>query len=168
MVAYSKRAPLPTVKRCAGRCGRSLPIEQFDDDLSKGATGTQSYCPQCKADNTREAKWLKDYGLRPGRVLACLDLQVGRCPCGGALEYAIQHGSQARWSLAVDWDRRTGEVRGLMHAQCKRRPPRRASALLRLYYESPPMRAVYDGVPHIAPCSGLADTQLDLGLGGLA
>ena len=131
--------------------------------------GRQSYCPECKADNTREARWLRFYGLRPGRAQACLELQHNTCPlCGGHLDFEVKRGALRKWTLHIDHDHDTGEVRGLLHSLCNMSPPPNALASARWleYCLNPPMRQAHGGVPLIAPITGLGEAQLDLALEG--
>lgn len=158
------KGPLPAKKKCAGRCARVLPLTAFNID-NEAADNRQSYCSECKADSTREARWLRQYGLLPGRAQACLELQENCCPiCGTSLDFEVKRGALRKWTLHVDHDHDTGEVRGLVHMQCNISPPAGAEASARWlkYCTSPPMREAYGGVPLIAPVSGLGEAQLDL------
>lgn len=159
-------APFPAKKRCAGRCARVLPLNYFHHD-AEADDGRQSYCPECKAHNTREARWLKYYGLRAGRAQRCLEIQNNACPlCGGALDFDVKRGVLRKWSLHVDHDHETGEVRGLLHMQCNISPPAGVltSARWLEYCGNPPMREAHGGMPLIAPVSGLGEAQLDLAI----
>lgn len=164
MTARSKRPAYVAARKCRGPCKRVLPLSAFDLDASAN-DGRQAYCPECKADATRVARWLKQYGLTESRAQACLMLQNDVCPiCAAHLDFRVRQGRARGWTVCVDHDHETGEVRGLVHNLCNLSPPQnaKASALWLEYCLNPPMREVHGGVPLIAPMSGLGEQQIEL------
>jgi hypothetical protein len=144
----------PGFKRCAGWCGRTLALAEYNfDRYSKD--GRQAYCPDCKARATRDARWLKLYNLLPGRAARCLEVQGGKCPiCLLPLSLEIQRAGEGTPGdeCTVDHCHSSGEVRGLLHNRCNRDPQNEAyAARWREYRRSPPMRAAQDGKVLHAP-----------------
>ncbi len=137
-------------KRCAGGCGRMLPLEAYNLD-SYAADGRQSYCPVCKARWTRAAAWERKYGLTVQMAAKTLEVQGGNCPiCGLRLDPN---------AAVVDHDHDDEEVLGLLHGPCNSSPPTKLTreAWAR-YHENPPVRQANGGKPLYRP--GTREGQL--------
>lgn len=153
----SSRLPRAT-KRCAGTCRRLLPIKaEFFHRDEQSLDGHQSYCKDCKARATLEARWLREYGITPRLAQQCLSLQGDACPvCMGVLDFSMR--------VHVDHDHDTEEVRGFLHGPCNTGPPKNGegASRWRTYCDEPPMRRANGGDPLIRMGSGLALAQLEL------
>ncbi len=158
------RSPYVAKRRCRGSCRRVLPLTAYHLD-AEALDGRQAYCPECKASATREARWLRQYGLTAGRAQACLALQDDLCPlCNSHIAFNPRQGLEKGWTLCVDHDHDTGEVRGLVHSRCNLSPPQNAlgSARWLAYCRNPPMRVAHAGKPLIAPVSGMGEVQFEM------
>jgi hypothetical protein len=88
------------VKKC-NKCGKVLPLSHF----SKG----QSECKIC----SRDRQWDIKFGLSPEDYLEMYNKQDGKCACCG--RYAEEVSNK---NLAVDHDKDTGKIRGLLCSSC--------------------------------------------------
>lgn len=85
------------MKQCS-KCGRVLSKSQFYPK--------QGICKTCD----RDRKWMSSFGLYPEEYLELYNNQDGRCGICGA--YPEER------NLAVDHDKFTGEIRGLLCSKC--------------------------------------------------
>jgi len=86
------------MKRCSG-CKRILPKSRFSKN--------QAYCVDC----AREYQWRIKFGLTPEDVYKIYLQQNGKCAICG------KEGKQNQ-NLAIDHDKKTGSIRGLLCSKC--------------------------------------------------
>lgn len=110
-------------KPCS-RCGQTKPFSEFNRH-SKTKDGLRPDCRECQKKRDRElatperraamAARIRDaaHGLVPGEYDLMLNAQAGGCAICG-------NGCKSGRSLAVDHDHATGEIRGLLCANCNR------------------------------------------------
>lgn len=104
----SKADTPPGMKWCA-RCERFLPETKF---ALRGSGRRAPYCPPCQKTYNRERAVKQKFGLEPADYYELLAKQDGRC--------AICRNRPRKYSLAVDHDHQTGDVRGLLCVKCNR------------------------------------------------
>lgn len=132
------------MKRCSA-CGRTLPFDEFHRNRRKSG-GREARCRACKCaavnehrQNHREAinsrrreryqerrpGWwragkLRRYGITEEDYDRLLELQDGRCAICRQAETTNANNGERLKLLAVDHDHQTGQVRGLLCAQCNK------------------------------------------------
>ncbi len=140
-------------------CGQIEALTSFHPRTA-AKDGRQTYCVQCDAEIGRINTWRREYGLLPGRVRRCLEIQGDKCPlCGDPLAFEIIRGESRIYDrsdeLVIDYHPE-GLIRGVVHRRCNHRKPTTAEAARRWqeYTTNPPMTTAYDGIPKLKP-----DTQ---------
>lgn len=129
-MAPPKLAPR-TEKRCPD-CGEVKPLDDFHRNRS-AADGRQGYCKPCwyqrntgyhyarHGKSYHRGSMLKaKYGITLEQYNAMLARSDGKCWACGQVEVARHPKTGTLFSLAVDHDHDTGEVRGLLCFLCNK------------------------------------------------
>lgn len=110
------------MKRCP-KCGEVKPYSDFAKD-SRKLGGVRWLCLVCQREMNRERRcyWKSNieyrYGMNNEAYAAMLRAQNGKCLICGADE--LDKRTKHPYSLAVDHDHVTGEIRGLLCRACNR------------------------------------------------
>lgn len=91
------------------RCRQYVALDDFPHrtDVKKART---AYCRPCQRAYNQERRLRLEYGLTWDDYELMLACQDYRC--------AICRGKPRKWTLAVDHDHKTGEIRGLLCSRC--------------------------------------------------
>ena len=111
--------------RECSRCGKFKPWGAFHcrADVS---TGHMSVCKVCikkksqtdkKQGTIRNAELMRKYGITLKRYRKMLALQGGKCLICGSADTRVKNGG-TEFSLSVDHNHETGEIRGLLCQRC--------------------------------------------------